>query len=178
MPENNCDFRPVTPLMLPFPYPPIKVEKEDIACANVLSINYCGAVSELTAITQYINNQSCLSQKHCHAAQTILGIAMAEMIHLQKLGELICLLGGTLDYKSRWRDGSEKLWTPECLKLTENPRDMLRFGIESENAAIRQYEMHMRVIKDANVNAVLARIIKDEEYHIMLFKILLRECAD
>ena len=178
MPESTCDFRTVTPLILPLPYPVLKVEKEDVSFANVLSINFCGDVSELTAVTQYINNHSLLSQKHCGASKIILGIAMAEMIHLQKIGELICLLGGKLDYKSRWRDGSERLWTPECLKLTSNPRDMLRLGIESENAAIRQYEMHMRVIKDASVNAVLARIVKDEEYHIMLLKLLLGELTE
>lgn len=174
--ESDCNFMGVTPLMLPFPYPPLQVEKQDRDCANVLSINYCGAVSELSAITQYINNQSHLSQKHCTIGKIILGIAMAEMIHLQKLGELICLLGGTLDYKSRWRDGSEKLWTPECLKMSQQPGEMLRLGIESENAAIRQYEMHMRVIKDGNVNAVLGRIVKDEEYHILLLRNMLREC--
>lgn len=174
--ENVCEFRSVTPLMLPMPYPPLKTERENTDCANVLSIDYCGSVSELTAVNQYIHDENCVSLKHCQAAQIILGIAMAEMIHLQKLGTLICLLGGRLDYRSRWRDGSEKLWSPDCLKLTANLKDILRFGIESENAAIRQYEMHMRAIRDANVNAVLARIIKDEEYHILLLKMLLREC--
>lgn len=175
MPESTCEFRNVTPLMLPMPYPPLTVAKQDISCANVLSIDYCGAVSEMTAVTQYINNESCLSQKNCRAAQIIMGIAMAEMIHLQKLGQLICLLGGTLDYRSRWRDGSEKLWSPDCLKLSVHLPEILKCGLESEHAAIRQYEMHMRVIKDQAVNAVLERIIKDEEYHVMLLKMLMRE---
>lgn len=42
--------------------------------------------------------------------------------------------------------------------------------------AIRQYEMHMKMIKDDCVNAVLERIVKDEEYHIMLLRMLLEEC--
>lgn len=75
--------------MLPMPYPPLKVEKESRDCANVLSIDYCGAVSEMTAINQYIHDENCLSHRHCRTAQIILGIAMAEMIHLQKLGTLI-----------------------------------------------------------------------------------------
>lgn len=33
----------------------------------------------------------------------------------------------------------------------------------------------MQMIKDNCVNAVLERIIKDEEYHIMLLQILLKE---
>ncbi len=36
--------------------------------------------------------------------------------------------------------------------------------------------MHMKMIKDDCVNAVLERIVKDEEYHIMLLRMLLEEC--
>ena len=45
-------------------------------------------------------------------------------------------------------------------------------GIESEQAAIQQYQAHIRMIGDEYVNAVLKRIIMDEEYHIMLLQAL------
>ena len=51
---------------------------------------------ELSAIAQYINNENRMSCERCPLAKTILGIAMAEMMHLQKLGELIVLLGALL----------------------------------------------------------------------------------
>ena len=54
---------------------------------------------------------------------------------------------------------------------------MLLADIEAEKAAIHQYQMHMRVIRDDCINAVLARIIKDEEYHIMLLQSLLQEVS-
>ena len=38
-----------------------------------------------------------------------------------------------------------------------------------------QDRMHMRMIKDNYINAVLARIIKDEEYHIMMLQMLVKE---
>ena len=47
--------------------------------------------------------------------------------------------------------------------------------IDAEAGAIRQYEMHMGMIKDDCVDAVLSRIILDEEYHIMLLKILMQD---
>ena len=50
---------------------------------------------------------------------------------------------------------------------------MLLADIEAEKAAIKQYKMHMGQIRDKRVNAVLARIIQDEEYHIMVLGILL-----
>jgi len=52
---------------------------------------------------------------------------------------------------------------------------MILADIEAEKAAINQYRMHIKVIKDECVNAVLERIIKDEEYHIMVLQALLEE---
>lgn len=106
-------------------------------------------------------------------SKTILGIGMAEMIHLQKLGELIVLLGGTVDFTARYKKGG-RMWTPEYLSLPEQLPKMLLADIEAEKAAIRQYEVHIGMIRDECVNAVLARIIKDEHYHIMLLKDLLQ----
>ncbi len=158
--------------MVELPYPPLQVSEKNQVYANLLSIDYCGAVSEMSAITQYINNENRLSCDNCPVAKTILGIAMAEMIHLQKLGELIFLLGGKIDYVAKHQDGRQRMWTPEYLTLAENVRNILMEGIESEKAAINQYRLHIRMIKDHSVNAVLARIIKDEEYHIMLLQAL------
>lgn len=67
------------------------------------------------------------------------------------------------------------MWTPEYLSIPESAGKMLTADIEAEKDAIRQYRMHMEMIRDKYINAVLARIIKDEEYHIMLLKWLLKE---
>lgn len=65
--------------------------------------------------------------------------------------------------------------TPAYLSIPDNAKNMLIADIEAEKAAIKQYKVHMQMIKDNCVNAVLERIIKDEEYHIMLLQILLKE---
>ncbi len=62
---DSCDFRGVQPIMMDLPYPPIQVEERNLAYANLLSIDYCGAVSEMTAILQYINNENKLSCENC-----------------------------------------------------------------------------------------------------------------
>lgn len=170
---NNCNFMGVTPIMAELPYPPIRVREKNQAYANMLSFDYCGPVSEMSAITQYIMGESRLSCEKCAIAKTILGIAMAEMIHLQKLGELILLLGGNIDFIARQNNGKRMMWTPEYLKSPENARKILQSGIEDEQAAINQYKMHIRSIQDENINAVLARIIQDEEYHIMLLRAMM-----
>ncbi|MGN1173963.1 MAG: rubrerythrin family protein [Roseburia sp.] len=169
--RNDCNLKGVSPLMLPLPYPPIQVREKNQYYADLLTIDYCGSVSELTAILQYIHGESYLCSRQCSKATTILGIAMAEMIHLQKLGELILLLGGSIDYSVRTRSGS-RVWTPGYVNCVDHEADIVPINIEGERAAIEQYEKHMRMIEDDCVNAVLSRIIQDEEYHIMLLKML------
>lgn len=114
---NTCNFMAVKPIMVELPYPEIRVREKNQTYANLLSIDYCGATSELSAITQYIT-------------------------------------------------------------ILEEGRKMLLADIEAEKAAINQYRMHISMIKDNHVNAVLARIIKDEKYHIMLLETLLKEISD
>ena len=174
--QSDCGFGGVSPLMLPFPYPPLKVQEQNQFYANLLTVDYCGSVSELTAITQYIQGESCMCCEHCAQARTLIGIAMAEMMHLQKLGELICLLGGEVEFSVRQANGKPVMWTPACLTLAQNKKRMLCANIESEKEAIAQYKAHISRISDECVNAVLRRIIKDEEYHIILLQAMLEEC--
>ena len=172
---NTCSFAGIRPTMLELPYPPIQAERKNMAYANLLSVDYCGPVSELSAITQYICNENRLSCEECPLAKSLLGIAMAEMMHLQKLGELICLLGGKVDFVAKGQNGKSRMWTPEYLAIPEQAQRMLVADMESEKAAIKQYRMHISMMNDRHVNAVLERIIQDEEYHIMLLKILMEK---
>lgn len=165
---NTCNLMGVKPIMMDLPYPPTEVRGRNQTCANLLSVDYCGAVSEMTAITQYILHENRMSCEKCPMVKTILGIAMAEMIHLQKLGELIYLLGGSVEFTAKQNHGMMKMWTPGYIAVCDTMEKMRTANIEAERAAINQYKMHMRMIQDDCVNAVLARIIKDEEYHIMI----------
>lgn len=171
---NTCSFASVRPIMMDLPYPPVQVSGQNQTYAHILSIDYCGSVSELSAITQYINNENRLSCENCSLAKSILGIAMAEMVHLQKLGELIFLLGGSVDFVAKQCDGRRRMWTPKYLELPGNAQRMLEADIRAERAAINQYKMHIKMIDDSSINAVLARIIQDETYHIMVLQNLLQ----
>lgn len=173
--ENTCSFHGLAPAMMDLPYPPVRVQAKNRAYADLLSVDYCGAVSELSAITQYINNENRLSYEKCPLAKTLLSIAMAEMMHLQTLGELICLLGGEVDFVARYCGGRKRMWTPQYLTLPCQTAEMLAADIESEKQAIAQYVMHIKQMDDACVTAVLQRIIKDEEYHIMMLQALMKE---
>lgn len=169
---NTCGFAGIRPAMVDLPYPPTEVREENPVYADLLSIDYCGSVSEMSAITQYINNQNRLSCEYCPLAKTLLEIAVAEMMHLQKLGELIWLLGGKVDFTAGYQSG-RKMWTPAYLSIPENARQMILDDIESEKDAINQYKVHINRIGDDCVDRMLIRIIRDEEYHIMILRALL-----
>lgn len=170
---NVCSFSDVRPIRMELPYPPVQVKGKNRIYANLLSMDHCGSVSELSAIAQYINHENRLSLENCSVAKTLLGIAMAEMIHLQKLGELIYLLGGNVEFCVKQRNGSSRFWTAQYVNCPQSPREILRVNIESEKAAINQYRMHVNAIKDGYINAVLERIIQDEEYHIMILQMMM-----
>lgn len=168
--ENSCNMMGVNPALVQLPYPPMQVAEKNLTVAEILKQDYCGGVSELSAITQYIHTEILLSGSNCEVAKTILGIAMAEMIHLQKLGQLVVLLGGNPDYKTIQNKHSTVSWTPEWLRLPVEQKQMLSNGIASEKGAIAQYRKHMKMIKDPYVLRIIARIVKDEEYHIFLLQ--------
>ena len=172
---NACSFRDVRPIMMDLPYPAIQVREQNPVYAQLLNMDYCGATSELSAILQYINHETRLSCAKCQTAKTLLGIAMAEMMHLQKLGELILLLGGNVDLVAKQPNGRTRMWTPEYLTIPEHLGKMLQADIAAEKDAISQYQMHIKMMDDDCVNAVLRRIIQDEEYHVMLLQALERE---
>lgn len=166
---NDCSMQGIRPIMLDLPYPPIQVKEKNLQYADLLLVDYCGSVSELSAVLQYINNENRMSGEHCSLMRTILGIAMAEMMHLQKLGEMIHLLGGNVCFEAKQPNG---MWSPSCLTLPNCIPQMIQADLEAERAAIRQYKMHINAIRDDYVNAVLKRIIQDEEYHIMILQSL------
>lgn len=168
---NDCNMAGVRPIMVDLPYPPVQVRGKNPRYADLLTEDYCGSVSELSAILQYINNENRMSGEQCSFNRMILGLAMAEMVHLQKLGELIHLLGGVVGFETKQPNG---LWSPSCLTLPRWIPQMLQADIEAEKAAICQYELHISMIQDDCVNAVLDRIIQDEKYHIMILQQLIR----
>lgn len=172
--EATCDLDSARPAFAELPYPPTQVSKQNKYYADLLSVDYCGMVSELSAVTQYIDNEIRLSKEYCEISQTILSVAMAEMTHMQILGELILLLGGKLTYTANY-NCEKVMWSPDSVDLKTNPREILLEAIFGEQSAIHQYKKHIKEIKDTNVTAVLARIIKDEEYHIFLFRTLLEK---
>lgn len=41
---NTCNFAGIRPIMVDLPYPPVQVEGQNLANANLLSIDHCGSI--------------------------------------------------------------------------------------------------------------------------------------
>lgn len=176
--KENCNFEGVKPATLNKPYPEIKVMAQNKYYADILSQDFAGMTSELTAITQYINHEIRISPVFCKASRTLLSIAQAEMGHLQRIGLLIMLLGGESCCELKFDtccNGKNTPWTPYYVDYQIYIRDMIIADIDGEHKAIEQYRKHIKEIDDPCIKANLERIIEDEMYHIRLLTELLHE---
>ena len=158
--KNNCT--------LDLPYPQIKVERTNLNYAGLLSNDYAGNCSEMTAITQYFYQHLILHEKHEKIAETLECISIVEMHHLDMIGELIVKLGGDPLIRSTNCYGNV-FWCGNNIFPTKNVRTLLEKNICAEKVAIRNYYTRILQIGDENIKKVLERIIKDEEYHVHLF---------
>lgn len=150
------------------PYPEIRVERKNAHYARLLSLAYAGQDSELTAILLYSYGHQVSRGKSPEMLSGVLShIAMAEMHHLEMLGELIFLLGGD----PRFCGPNPRVGiNTAMLGYASEPAQILRNAIAGEEAAIRLYNDLIKNINDSCVRAVLKRIIMDEEQHLKVFK--------
>lgn len=158
--NNSCE--------LDIPYPPIEVERENKCYAQILLHDYAGPHGELTALTQYFYQYLITEHKYYEFAEDLECISISEMHHMEKLGEIIVLLGG--DPLIRTIEcGRCNYWCGDNILPTKNVIKFLEENIAGEKLAIRNYRKHICMIKDRKIQAVLERIILDEEEHIKIF---------
>ncbi|MPM68958.1 hypothetical protein SDC9_115895 [bioreactor metagenome] len=149
-------------------YPEIKVERQNLNYAKLLLQDYAGAVSELTALTQYFNHQSVIFKNYEEVSQVLSYIGLVETKHLQILGKLINLLGINPKYRIIKDDNKRVWWSPIYVDYEKDIYKIIEANIEGEKAAIKQYKEHLELIKDDYIIAILTRIIMDEQDHIKI----------
>lgn len=163
------DISKHTKYIVNLPYPEPRIERQNVQYANILLKDYSGAVSEFTAINLYVYQHFVSDREYEDYAELIGGVSMAEMKHLELLGETIKLLG----IKPVYIDNAcppGKFWTPRYVNFTTFIREMLMEDIQSEQKAIENYKYHITLIQDRYIRELLQRIIVDEELHVKLFK--------
>lgn len=155
--------------ILDIPYPSqegIVPNKRDL---QLILKDYSGIVSEFTAISQYFYNHlfaNCNEYKEI--AQTLLQIAIAEMTHLNVLGQLVINLGG--DPKLVFpKECSFNWWNGGIVNYSKEIKDIIKNAILLEKQAIECYTYHASIVSQEKVSDVLMRIVEDEKYHLQIF---------
>ena len=145
------------------PYPTVD-KGSDPNTVRMLKEDFAGAVSEMTAVSQYIY-QNILSSDNESFANAILQIGIVEMSHMDMLGDAILALGGNPTFGN-----GTVFWQGKLVNYARTLPEMLRADIESETQAIANYERHAANTTNAAVRALLRRIIKDEQLHLRFFR--------
>ena len=156
-------------------YPSLDEIREDFQTLRLISSTYAGREGELTAVLQYVYQSIIFGEMGETAkSKTILGIAVAEMHHLEILGTMITKLGAPPVFTA-CPPYPVGYYSASCVNYTRNPRQMLCADICAEENAISQYEHILCRIKNAPVAAVISRILEDEKLHLKEFNRLLSE---
>ena len=145
------------------PYPMVG-KGSDPNTVKMLKEDYAGAVSEMTAVAQYIY-QNILSTDDESFANAVLQIAIVEMSHLDMLGDAILALGGNPTFGN-----GSIFWQPSSVNYSKTLPEMLMADINAESQAIVNYETHASQTTNADVKALLERIVQDEQLHLRFFQ--------
>lgn len=175
------------PYQSDLPMPEGKVEKKNLDYANMLLDAYSSAAdSEIQAITQYLYQHKTIANESI--ANTLFGISLVEMRHLDILSDLITDLGGKPVYYNSnryfWNTGNIAYGDRDILNLKLDEKDAeskeiirqkLLLDIKGEINAINGYKFIQSSIDDKYIKAVLDKIIGDEEVHIALFQRMIKK---
>ena len=163
--DGHVGNNSMKPIIVELPYPKVELNCKNMYWAKLLQEDYAGAVSELTAITQYIYGDTVLAEKYKEISNTLICIAIAEMKHLDMLADTIFMLGG--NPKFLVHDCKKpKNWTPDYINYQMSMCNILLTNIQAEKSAIAQYKIHICKIDNEQIRELLTRIIMDEELHI------------
>lgn len=159
------------------PYPEVNIKDKNPQYIDLILQNYASSTSEFDAIAQYTYHQISYVYENIEVFETLHGISIVEMHHLELLGRILVQLGGDPGY---WIDNYKRnYWSAKLVDYNlPSLKYALTVDINDEKDAIKQYKETITKIKDENINDIIKRIILDEEFHIQLLLGLYKKYVD
>lgn len=159
------------PLIVDMPYPKIENIQKNQNTAALIYPLYSGSEGELNAILQYVFQSFYFDGDSENDVKKVLnGIALAEMMHLEMLGDLLYKLGVAPAF---FNTKTASFYCANGVQYAQNKKKMILDDISSELKAINDYSNAMCKIGDSDVSALLARIRMDEDLHVLALKEIL-----
>lgn len=163
------------PMTEDLPYPdlsPLTVSAEN---TRIIMPAYADRESEMTAVLQYIFQSIHFDVAgNSRYATALEEIAIAEMKHLDLLGEALLRMG-TVPVYARRPPHKCDFYSAGCVDYAIQPAAMLAADITAEQNAIASYEQMLCRITEPTLSALISRILLDERLHLKTFKELYHE---
>ena len=163
------------PLIINEPYPTTDGICPDAYSLAVISPAYASSTGELNAILQYFYLFFNFEKHDLNDyAETLEGIAVAEMLHLKLLGETIMALGAQPIYCQN-PPTAYNFYSTKFVSYSRNLVNMIEDDIMGEKHAICQYSRMLTRLKNEQVKAIVSRILEDEKLHLETLKEILNK---
>ncbi len=164
------------PLILDLPYPSAADLTTDVRSGNIISFGYATLKGEISAVLQYVYHRFYFGIINKEDADALMSIALAEMRHIDILGEAMLRLGVSPRYVQC--PNTYAYYNTSQVSKATSPAKMLMDDVESEMNAIADYQKMLFALKNEQVAAIIQRIILDEQLHLDTFKKLLEKYSD
>lgn len=163
------------PIRVNEPYPTADNISPDAYSLRIISPAYATFDGELNAILQYVYHSFFFGKKgYGEIADVLKGMAIAEMCHLNLLGETILALGASPVY-SQYPSNPFNFYSTKYVAYSRSLKNMLEDDILGERRAIAAYQKMLRSLKNEQVKAIISRILADEVLHLEKLQIILAE---
>lgn len=163
------------PITLSQSYPTTEGITPDALSLRIISPAYASQYSELNAILQYIYHSFYFEKKgYKDIADTLVGIAIAEMYHLDLLGTTILALGAAPVY-TQFPPNCFNFYSAKFVSYSCTLKNMLEDDIRGERYAINSYTKMLACLKNERVKEIVSRILEDEKLHLSTLESVLSE---
>ena len=163
------------PLIVDIPYPGTEGITEDVRTARIIAPAYASSHSELGAILQYIYHHFYFDKLgEEEIATTLIEISVAEMKHLDILGETLLKLGVDPVFTKNPPYKTD-FFSASSISYAKTAKKMLLDDIAGEMMAIREYNLMLEELENEKISAIIKRIVLDEELHLLALKKCLKK---
>lgn len=163
------------PLILQEPYPTAEGVSQDAYSLRIISSAYASSVGELNAILQYVYHSFFFEKEgYKDIAETLMNIAVAEMIHLELLGKTILALGAAPVY-TQFPPNRFNFYSAKYVAYSRTLKNMLEDDLLGERRAVASYERMLKCLKNQSVAKIISRILEDEKLHVSTLEKILNE---
>ena len=157
------------PLIVQTPYPSVKDLTCDPRTARILTSAYASSCGELNAVLQYIYQSFVFNHAgEEQTAELLKSIAIAEMIHIDLLGNALINLGAQPIYTFQ-PPVPFNFYSTKFVAYSVRFVEMMEDDIIAEKHAISDYKKMLGKLKDERVSQLISRIIEDEQLHLEAF---------